>query len=149
MTSPHNERLGELRFYSDLPPSFLYAVCADVHTQAHSLRHTLAQRTHKSLEGRSASHRAHAVDKTPCGWNTITHRDRKIYKVLCSKWRNNNSRRGMASKLCSRQSKCKSYTPFMSQLKVCVMWMWSKPTALPCIYRWNTTDSLISSHRNQ
>lgn len=115
-------------------------------TLSHSHLYTSAQRTHTFTQShcwstslckaaeRSASHRVHTVDKTPRGWNTITHHDRKIYKVLCSKWTNNNNRRDMAPKLCCWQNKCKSYTPFLSQVKVYFLLMWRKQTALPRIY---------------
>lgn len=39
MTRPHNERAGELQIYSDLPPSFLYALCSDTHMDSLSQTH--------------------------------------------------------------------------------------------------------------
>lgn len=32
MTSPHNVRSGEPHFYSDLPPTYIHAVCLYTHT---------------------------------------------------------------------------------------------------------------------
>lgn len=73
-----------LQFHSDLPPTCLHAVCSDICTKIHfrthnysstQAVHTLTVTLLASLSTAvkcSASHRVHSVDKTPCGWNTIT-----------------------------------------------------------------------------